>query len=173
MSFDFEVKYEKTINDVMIVRPSLFSDFRGVIWTSYSPDLKEKLGATPELLHDKFVISQRDVLRGIHYDSKTYKLVTCIDGEVEQVVVDMRPSSSTYKKWTRYILNSDNNLAVLLPPMVGNGFLVKSEKAIYHYKLGYKGNYVDAHKQFTLKWNDPTVKIKWSVTKPILSERDS
>ena len=56
--------------------------------------------------------------------------------------------------------------------MVGNGFRVLSETAVYHYKLSYSGEYIDSNKQYTIKWNDPSLKINWMIDDPILSERD-
>ena len=57
--------------------------------------------------------------------------------------------------------------------MVGNGFRVKSDVAVYHYKLSYLGEYLDAENQYTLKWNDSSVDIDWNCENPILSSRDS
>jgi dTDP-4-dehydrorhamnose 3,5-epimerase len=62
---------------------------------------------------------------------------------------------------------------ILIPPGMGNAFYVKSSSAIYHYKLAYSGNYIDADEQFTIAWNDPLLNIKWSTNDPILSKRDA
>ena len=59
-----------------------------------------------------------------------------------------------------------------MPPKMGNSFLVNSEKAIYHYKLAYEGEYLDAEDQFSLKWNDSSLGIEWPIEYPILSNRD-
>ena len=61
---------------------------------------------------------------------------------------------------------------ILLPPKMGNSFFVNSEMAIYHYKLAYEGEYLDAEDQFHLKWNDPSLGIEWPIEHPILSNRD-
>ena len=71
-----------------------------------------------------------------------------------QVVVDMRESSKTYLKWESFDLNEKNKSLILIPPGLGNAFYVKSEFAIYHYKLAYLGKYLDADEQFTVSWND-------------------
>ena len=122
--------------------------------------------------HDKFSYSKKNVLRGIHGDHKTWKLVTCVYGEIFQVVVDCRKNSDTYLKWEKFIIKECEPTLILIPPNMGNAFYVSSDSAVYHYKLAYEGSYVDADEQFSLKWNDPKINIHWPTTTPILSERD-
>ena len=70
------------------------------------------------------------------------------------------------------VLSDRNNKQVLLPPGVGNGFLVLSDHSVFHYKWSYEGEYADVDEQFTIKWNDPMVGIEWPINNPILSRRD-
>jgi len=147
---------------------------RGNIWTSFLKDETEKL--LPDNLsfkHDKFSQSKKNVLRGIHGDEKSWKLVTCVYGAIQQVVIDCRKESDIYKKYESFEINENNQISVLIPPRFGNAYYVKSNQAVYHYKLAYEGEYIDANKQFSYKWNDPTFKIKWPIENPILSDRDS
>lgn len=99
-------------------------------------------------------------------------MVTCVFGEIHQVVVDCRHESPTYLKWEKFIINKENQLLVLIPPFMGNAYYVSSEIAVYHYKLAYEGDYIDAKKQFTIRWNDPKIKIDWPTQNPILQDRD-
>ena len=108
-------------------------------------------------------------MRGIHGDVKTYKLVTCVYGEVHQVVVDCRKDSQTYLKWEKFIINENNQQIILIPPNMGNSYYVSSNHAVYYYKLAYDGEYLDAQDQFTYAWNDEKIGINWPTTKPILS----
>ena len=112
------------------------------------------------------------MLRGIHGDHKSWKLVSCVAGEIMQVVVDMRKESSTYLSHECFNFGSHNHQMVLIPPGLGNAFFVKSEFATYHYKLAYQGDYVDSEDQFTVAWDDPRINIDWPSNGPILSERD-
>ena len=159
------------IEGVKILNYDSFSDERGQIWSTYIQKEIIKMGYEP-FTHDKFSISKKDVLRGIHYDDKTFKLISVIDGEIDQVMVDMRKNSKTYKKFILVNLNGNSMKSILIPPMVGNAFRVKSDKAIYHYKLSYVGEYADIERQYTLKWNDPSININWKIENPILSKRD-
>ncbi len=173
MSINFSIKESEKIKGVWIIKPSIMKDDRGNIWTSF---LKNEIGPLlPKNLHfkhDKFSESKKNVLRGIHGDEKSWKLVTCVFGEIEQVVVDCRKDSKTYLKWEKFYINSNNPLLILIPPNMGNSYYVRSDRAVYHYKLAYKGDYIDADKQFSLKWNDPRINIEWPTMNPILSDRD-
>ena len=173
MSISFTKVYSKIIPDVCKITPTFFKEERGVIWTSFNYDkMRTILPENVNFNHDKFSKSKFNVLRGIHGDHKSWKLVSCIYGNIQQVVVDMRENSNSFLKNISYDLNDINKSMILIPPGMGNAFYVKSEFAIYHYKLAYEGEYVDADGQFSLAWNDPRLNIKWSTNNPILSERD-
>ena len=105
-------------------------------------------------------------------DTKSWKLIECLYGELYFVVVDNRPDSRHYGNWTSMMLSDKTRQAVLLPPGFGNGFLVMSEHSVFHYKWAYPGKYPDVEDQFTLKWNDPKLGIEWPINNPILQERD-
>ena len=112
------------------------------------------------------------MIRGIHGDLKSHKLVTCLYGELYFVVVDNRPDSPTYLQWDWVILDDRTRKQVLIPPGVGNGFLVLSDKSVFHYKWNYEGEYPDVAEQFTIKWNDKRINIDWAIENPILQPRD-
>ncbi|MHA1987683.1 MAG: dTDP-4-dehydrorhamnose 3,5-epimerase family protein [Promethearchaeota archaeon] len=158
------------IKGVQIIEPSVHMDHRGDLWTFYKQD--EFLIKDLVFNHDKFSTSRKNVLRGIHGDFKSWKLITCVYGELYFVVVDNRKESKTYRKWNSMILDDKKRKIVLLPPGVGNGFLVLSDDSVFSYKWSYPGKYPDVEDQFTIKWNDPTLNIDWPITNPILHERD-
>ncbi len=155
------------IKDVVIRSQDAFTDYRGDLYTTWKQgdfDLKFN--------HDKVSTSRKNVLRGIHGDSKSWKLVTCLYGDIYFVIVDNRETSETFLKWESMTLNSCNKKQVLVPPGVGNGFLVMSNECVFHYKWAYTGKYADVDEQFTIKWDDPIVGIDWPIENPILSRRD-
>ena len=173
MAIEFNTKASTTIKDLRIITPSAFEESRGAIWTSYNTgEVGSLLPIGLSFKHDKFSISKKNVLRGIHGDQKSWKLVSCVSGSILQVVVDMRENSETFLQWESFELGGDNRHMILIPPGLGNAFYVKSDQATYHYKLAYDGDYVDADEQFTVAWNDPRINIKWPTSDPILSERD-
>lgn len=170
---EFEITKSKIIEGVYVFKPSVNIDLRGSLYTTYNSDIfEEYIPKDLKFNHDKFSKSFKNVLRGIHGDTKSWKLVTSVFGEVLQVIVDVRKDSSSYLKHEKFIINEQNPISVLIPPGIGNSFLVLSEVAIYHYKLAYLGEYLDAQEQFSYKWNDPILGIEWPINEPILSNRD-
>ena len=111
-------------------------------------------------------------MRGLHGDNKTWKLITCIYGEIFEAVADMREDSPDYMKWESFELNSKNKRQILVPPNFVNGYYVISEFAVFHYKLAYEGEYFDVAKQTTIRWNDEKLNINWPCSDPILQSRD-
>ena len=160
------MKTEK-IEGVKVFEPDYHTDYRGDLWTLWKSG-----DHGMEFNHDKVSTSRRHVLRGIHGDSKSWKLVTCLYGDLYFVLVDNRESSPTYMRWSSMILDSKKRKQVLIPPMVGNGFLVMSHNSVFHYKWSYPGEYPDVEDQFTIKWNDPAIAIDWPIDNPILQMRD-
>ena len=174
MSIDFKISYSNKLEEIAIISPSISTDERGTIWTSYLRDQLDSL--IPDHLyfkHEKFSESKNNVLRGIHGDDKSWKLVTSVYGQIEQVVVDCRKTSGSYGQWDKFIITNNNQLLILIPPGFGNAYYVMSDKAVYHYKLAYEGGYNDVENQFTYPWNEPDFKINWSADRPILSSRDN
>ena len=155
------------INDVVIREQDAFTDYRGDLWTLWKDNDFDL-----DFNHDKVSTSRKHVLRGIHGDNKSWKLITCLYGDIYFVMVDNRESSDTFMKWESMTLNDRNKKQVLLPPGVGNGFLVMSEYSVFHYKWSYDGEYPDVDQQFTIKWNDSIVGVEWPIDNPILSRRD-
>lgn len=173
MSFNFTVKESNVLPGVIIIQHSSFSDHRGQIWTTFDNYIKNQNSLRSlNFKHDKFTVNKRNVLRGIHGDDKSWKLVTAIQGDIFQVVVDTRDFSKSSFDYESFNLSGCKPTSILIPPGFGNAFLSMSEMSVYHYKLAYEGPYNDFDQQFSLKWNDSRVNIKWPCKKPILSKRD-
>jgi dTDP-4-dehydrorhamnose 3,5-epimerase len=155
--------------EVEIYQPDIYTDFRGDLLTLWNKDnFEPKL----DFKHDKISTSRKHVLRGMHGDHKSWKLTSCLYGEMYFVVVDNRPESKNYLKWDWIILDDRTRKQILTPPNFAIGFLVLSDQAMLHYKWDYEGKYIDVDAQFTLKWNDPKVNITWPINNPLLSLRD-
>ena len=156
------------IKGIKKIKSSIFKDHRGYLWTSWQ-NKKIKIIFN----HDKFSISKKNVLRGLHGDNKTWKLVSCVYGKVFFVVVNCNKKSKEYYKYSSFILEPKKNEQILIPPNFANGFLCLSKNCVFHYKLSYKGKYFDVEDQFVIKWNDPELNIRWPKTKRLIqSSRD-
>jgi dTDP-4-dehydrorhamnose 3,5-epimerase len=157
------------LDGVLLIKPEVFEDFRGVYVETYNEDLYNKSGITTKFLQDDISVSSKHVLRGIHGDAETWKLVSCMYGKFYLVVVNCDKESGSFGKWQSFTLSDANRLQVLIPPKHGNGHVVLSEQAIFHYK---QNTYYNPKGQFTYKWDDPQLKIWWPVKNPLLSQRD-
>ena len=163
-----KVFLDKKLNEIKIYKPEQFNDFRGKIWTKWESKYFKKT----KFNLSKFTTSKKNVLRGFHGDTKSWKLVTCIKGEVLNVVVDYRKKSKNYLKYSSFYLNDKNKISILIPPMFLNSWLCLTKDCIYSYDYYFKGNYNDVKNQISIKWNDPSINFKWPIKKPILSFRD-
>ena len=157
------------LDGVLLIQPSVFEDFRGEYVETYNEDLYHNNGISVKFLQDDISVSARNVLRGIHGDARTWKLISCLYGKFYLVVVNCDKESPNFGKWQSFVLSDKNRHQVLVPPKHGNGHLVLSETAIFHYK---QSTSYEPSSQFTYKWDDPKLKLWWPVKNPILSRRD-
>lgn len=154
---------------VMLIKPKVFEDFRGEYIETYNYKEYCNAGITCNFIQDDISISGYNVLRGIHGDAETWKLVSCLHGKFYFVVVNCDPESSEFGKWQSFTLSEKNRWQVLVPPKHGNGHLVMSKSTIFHYK---QTTYYNPEGQFTYRWNDPKFNIWWPARNPIISRRD-
>jgi len=152
-----------------ITPPTIFEDFRGSYVEIYNRALYTQAGISVDFIQDDISTSTRHVLRGIHGDGRTWKLVSCLFGKFYLVVVDMDPESPTHRRWEAFTLSDINRQQILIPPKHGNGHVVLSDVAIFHYK---QNTDYDRSTQFTIQWDDPAFDFWWPIRTPILSRRD-
>ena len=165
------MKIEKTELDgvLQITPPTVFEDHRGSYVELYHEQLYKEAGIEVDFIQDDISTSSKHVLRGIHGDQNTLKLISCLHGQFYLVVVNWDPESPQYTQWCSLVLSDRNRQQVLIPPKFGNGHLVLSDTAIFHYK---QSTYYSREGQFTLLWNDPELDLWWPIKNPILSRRD-
>jgi len=164
------IKASKTnLEGVLIIKLDVFEDFRGQFVETYNEELYRRNGINIKFVQDDISLSKKNVLRGIHGDNITWKLVSCLFGKLYLVIVNCDEHSKDFGKWQSFILSEKNKFQVLIPPKYGNAHLILSNKAIFSYK---QSTYYNPERQFTYKWNDPRFKIQWPIKNPILSQRD-
>ena len=165
--FKTEVTESEVLPEVQIFQSDPWFDYRGEMWTFWESSYN-----TPKEKISKFTRSRKNVLRGLHGDSVTWKHITCVWGEIYLVVVDNRPDSINYLKWDSFIISERNHLSVLVPPNFVNAHLCLSEECLFHYTQSYPKDYVDWYEQDAMKWDDERLKIEWPIDNPILNWRD-
>lgn len=157
------------LKGVLVIKPYKFKDLRGSFLETYNMgDFNKKIKKI-KFVQDDISVSKKNVLRGIHGDNKTWKLVSCILGKIYLIVVNNDKKSKEYKKWISITLSEKNNKQILIPPKFGNAYVALSKKVIYSYK---QSTYYDRKSQFTINWKDERYNFKWPIKKPILSDRD-
>ena len=157
------------LDGVLLIKLDVFKDHRGEYVETYNESLYGKNGIAVKFVQDDISVSLKHVLRGIHGDAETWKLISCLYGKFYLVVVNCNDNSEDFGKWQSFVLSDKNRHQVLIPPGYGNGHLVLSRKTIFHYK---QSTYYNPSRQFTYQWNDPKLNILWPVKNPILSRRD-
>jgi dTDP-4-dehydrorhamnose 3,5-epimerase len=164
---------QTSIPDVKLLKPKVFGDERGFFMESYNKStLSDLLGLDVKFVQDNHSRSSKNVLRGLHYQLKQAqgKLVRVVAGEVFDVAVDLRRSSSTFGQWTGTILSATNNHQFWVPAGFAHGFVVLSETADFLYKTT---DYYAPEYEKCIRWNDPAIGIQWPFEgEPSLSEND-
>ena len=171
-SMDAIRKISTSLPGVVILEPRVFGDERGFFLESYNERVFAELRIGERFVQDNHSSSQRNVLRGLHYQIKQTqgKLVRAVEGEILDVAVDVRRSSPTFGGWEAVKLSGENKRMLWIPAGFAHGFLVISEKAQVLYKA--TDYYAPEHER-TLAWNDPDLKINWELeADPIVSARD-
>lgn len=158
------------LDEVLLITPSIFRDHRGTFTEIFNLDEYLKNSVRIQFIRDDISTSTKNVLRGLHYDDKTWKLIQCMQGEFFFVVCDMRKNSVQYLKWQSFILSDESRQQVLVPPGFANGHYVMSSSCIFHYKMS---EYYEPGNEKIVRWDDPKLNIPWPGKSPILSEKDS
>jgi dTDP-4-dehydrorhamnose 3,5-epimerase len=165
-------KVETPLAGVFVLEPKVFGDARGFFLESYNERVLGELGIHEKFVQDNHSYSMRNVVRGLHYQARNAqgKLVRVVDGEIFDVVVDLRKASPTFGQWNGVRLSGENKRMLWIPPGLAHGFRVISQGAHVLYKAT---DYYAPDSERTLAWNDPELKIDWQLDgDPIVSTKD-
>ena len=164
------------IPDVKILSSNIFNDDRGYFFESFNQKKFNLLNIeTNQFLQDNESMSKFGVLRGIHFQTAPFeqsKLVRVVSGEIQDVIVDLRKDSPSYKQYISIVLNADDKKQIYIPKGCAHAFLTLSNQAIVSYKVdAYYSKSHDAG----IKYDDPTLNIQWELDKKdiILSDKDN
>lgn len=157
---------------MLLIEPPVFSDQRGFFLETFHRSKYAEAGLDAVFVQDNHSRSRKNTLRGLHYQvaHPQGKLVWAATGEIFDVAVDIRKSSATFGKWVGIHLSDQNHLQLYIPPGFAHGFCVLSETADLIYKCT---DLYSADDDFGILWNDPAIGIRWPVSAPFLSSKDS
>lgn len=166
---------ETPLKDCYIIEPTVFEDDRGYFYEKFNEKKFEELtGLNGHFVQDNISKSSYGVLRGVHLQKGEHaqaKLVSCLEGKVWDVAVDLRKDSPTFGKWFGVELTPENKLQLYVPRGFGHGFSVLSDTAIFAYKCD---NFYEKDAEGSVIWNDEELNIDWKLPKEViqLSDKD-
>ena len=175
------MKVETTkIEGLVILHPSVFGDDRGSFMESFNQQCFEQVLTElnlpiPTFVQDNHSLSQKGVLRGLHFQRAPYaqgKLVRVVQGRVWDVAVDIRPDSKTYGQWVGIELSAENKTTFWIPDGFAHGFIALEDNTQFLYKTT---NYYNKESEGAIIWNDPTLMIDWplsQVNEVLISDKD-
>lgn len=161
------------IDGAYLVKSKEFQDARGTLIKTYTTSLLESYGVSFTSVEDYSTVSKKGVIRGLHYQLHPFsqgKIISCVHGEVFDVIVDLRRSSATFGKASCNVLSSGNHLSVYAPRGMAHGFLSLSEGSIITYKAD---NIYSPEHERGLNWNDKSLSIRWpEIGQYVVSDKD-
>lgn len=165
---------DTAIPDVKIIEPTVFADYRGFFFESFSAlKFEAAAGRSADFVQDNHSRSGKGVLRGLHYQLPPHaqaKLVRVVVGEVYDVAVDIRKSSPTFGQWVGVLLSAENKRQLWIPEGFAHGFLTLNDHVEFVYKTT---NYYAPESDRGIRWNDPQIAIDWKLNgEPTLSPKD-
>ena len=162
------------LEGMLLLSRSVHTDPRGTYDVFWNREEMTALGLTENFVQDNIIKTRRGTLRGMHFQSRQPqgKLCAVLEGEVYDAAVDLRPDSPTFGRWQGFVLKSEENQSLWLPPGFAHGFLALSERVSYLYKVTAPWDPEAAH---ALAWNDPDIGLAWPLEPgetPVLSDKD-
>lgn len=160
------------ISDVILIEPTKFEDNRGFFSETYNKKEFSEAGIDEDFIQDNLSFSHKGVVRGLHFSKSPHemvKLVRCLEGEILDVAVDVRPDSKTFGKWVSEILSAENRKMLFVPRGFAHGFCALSDRVGVSYKVT---DYYFPESESGIIFNDPDLAINWGTEEPILSEKD-
>ena len=155
------------LKGLRIVSNKIYKDKRG----HFKEDFKSAFFTGSNFVFSCTSKSKKNVLRGLHMQTKKKqgKFVSVLKGSILDVVVDLRKNSRTFGKHFKIELTDKNGKSIFIPAGFAHGFLAREKENIVHY---YNTNYRSPKHEIGIMWNDPSLKIRWPIKKPILSKKD-
>jgi len=163
--------FDGDLPGVRIIEPDVYTDDRGAFLETWNARDYGRQGLNVSFVQDNLSRSRRRVLRGLHFQNPRPqgKLISVLEGEVFDVVVDVRVGSDTFGNAESRVLSAKTARQLYVPEGYAHGFVVTSDKALFHYKCT---DFYHPESGAAIRWNDPAIDVDWPVDDPILSERD-
>ncbi len=166
------LKFKKTeIGGCYIIEPEIFGDNRGVLRRHFDSDTFKSHGIDGRVRQCNISEnSAKYTLRGFHYQAgREARTVSCVRGRIHDIVVDLRPKSKTFLRWSAFVLSDENRLSLHPPSGCANAFLTLEPNTIVHY---YHSEKYSPKAEKGIRYNDPLFKFVWPHKPEVMSEKD-
>jgi dTDP-4-dehydrorhamnose 3,5-epimerase len=164
---------ELEINNVWLLKPQRFIDERGHFFRHFCRDEFIERGLNPNVAQGNLSYNEhKHTLRGFHYQFPPFwecKTFSCVSGALYAVVIDLRPQSPTFCRWTATEMNSERGESLYVPYGCANAFLTLEDKTLVHY---YMSDPYRPGADGGIRYNDPYFAIEWPFPPAVISEKD-
>jgi dTDP-4-dehydrorhamnose 3,5-epimerase len=168
------VRFQETkLRGAFVVDPERTDDEREFFSLIFCRREFEARGLNPHTAQCSISFNRkRGTLRGMHYQVKPHeeaKLIRCTRGAIYDVILDLRPGSPTFRRWTAITLSAENRRMLYIPEGLAHGFqtLEDDSELFYHISEFYAPEF-----ERGVRWNDPAFGFRWPISDPIMSDRD-
>jgi len=166
------MRITELLPNLLLIEPKVFEDHRGHFFESFREDVLKDHGLTALFVQDNQSLSQRGILRGLHFQKSPHaqgKFVRVITGAVLDVALDIRKGSPTYGQFVAEELTASNKRMLYIPPGFAHGFATLEDNTIFTYKCT---DYYHPESEGGILWNSPSLHIPWRLENPVLSAKD-
>ena len=165
-------RLETSLPGVYELRPRILRDARGFFLETYHRTKFAELDITDVFVQDNHSQSVKGTLRGLHYQLRRpqAKLCRVVEGEAFDVAVDIRIGSPHFGRWTGVILSAKEQNQIFIPRGFAHGFLALTDRVQFLYKCS---EFYDPTDEHGIAWNDPAIDIRWGISEPLVSAKDS
>ena len=164
---------ETRLKGAYVIQPELIEDERGFFARSWSQRHAEELGLSSHIVESSISFNRtKGTLRGMHYQAAPHaevKLVRCTAGAIYDCIIDLRPSSPSFKQWVAVELTAENRLLLYVPEEFAHGFLTLEDRSEVFYEMS---EFYAPDSARGVRWDDPAFKIEWPAPVRKINERD-
>lgn len=164
---------ETQLHGSFIITPERLKDLRGFFARTWCRKEFEAYGLNTVLTQSNIAFNyKKGTLRGMHFQKSPHeevKLIRCTAGSIFDVIIDLRPRSSTYMKWTGIELTAENRKMFYVPAGFAHGYQTLTDNSEVFYQVS---QYYAPEAEDGVRWNDPVFQIEWPDDYRIISEKD-
>lgn len=165
--------HDTDLQDARLIELERRGDERGFFARTFCFDEFAKAGLPTEYVQQNMSLSAtKGTLRGMHFQQSPHaedKLIRCVNGAIVDVIIDLRPSSPTFKKWQAFELNEVNKMQLFVPKGFAHGFQTTSNNAEVTYLVTHR---YTPEAEGGVRWNDPAFGIEWPLEPTEISDKD-